>query len=72
MIHIYVNQNLTCEPGPRREDIKIIRKQMEAVNEESKEKRQTSPLTEDPEGQRHLGKTLSNCLHLKVKIQGRQ
>ena len=60
MIHISVNQNLTREPGPRREDVKIIQKQTKAVNEESEEKKQTSPLTEDPEEQRHIGNTLSN------------
>ena len=35
-------------------------------------KKQTSPLTEDPEEQRHIENTLSNCLNWKVKLQGRQ
>jgi len=44
---------------------------MKSVNESFEEKRQTGLLTEDPEEQRHLGNTLSNSLHQKVKPQGR-
>ena len=72
MIHIYVNQNLTRVPSSRREDVKIIQKQKKAVNERSEKRRQTGPPTEDLEERRHLENTLSNYLHRKVKLQGRQ
>ena len=56
--------------GGRRQD--DFSKQMRAVNERFEEKGQTGPLTKDPEEQRHFRNTLSNCLHRKVKFQGRQ
>ena len=39
------------------------------MNKRFKEKRQTGMPIKD---QRHLRNTLSNCLHWKVKFQGRQ
>uniref|UniRef100_A0A7N2MKN0 Uncharacterized protein n=1 Tax=Quercus lobata TaxID=97700 RepID=A0A7N2MKN0_QUELO len=50
----------------------MIKKQTKAVNERFEEKRQTGLPTEDHEEQRHLGNTLSNFLHQKVKPQGKQ
>ena len=58
--------------SPRREDVKIILKQTKIVNERFEEKRQTGSPTEDPEEQRLLRNTLSNCLHQKLKLQERQ
>ena len=63
-----VNQSLTCGLGPRREDVKIMQRQMKVGNERFEDKRQTGLLTKDPEEQRHLRNTLSNCVHRKVKL----
>ena len=70
--HPCTNSDLTHGPSPRRENVKIILKQTTIVNEGSEEKMQIDPLTEDPKEQRHLRNTLSNYLHRKVKVQGRQ
>ena len=39
VIHSYLNQNLTCGPSLRREDVKVIQKQAKVVNKRSEEKK---------------------------------